>query len=145
MYNAQLTIERFQAEIKRKKETQKHILEECGLNENTFNKMTDKKGISSFSLAKIADKLDCSVDYLLGRTDNPTFHKDIVSNVALGNISNNSGVIGGIGNIAPVTINSNSTEAQAEVLLDTFNSLDPIKQAKLLVYADSLKGEQHEI
>jgi len=27
--------------------------------------------MSSFSLAKIADELDCSVDYLLGRTDNP--------------------------------------------------------------------------
>ena len=30
--------------------------------------MSDKKGISSFSLAKIADYLDVSIDYLLGRT-----------------------------------------------------------------------------
>lgn len=27
------------------------------------------------NLAKIADYLDCSVDYLLGRTDNPNSHK----------------------------------------------------------------------
>ena len=27
------------------------------------------------TLAKIADYLDCSVDYLLGRTDNPNSHK----------------------------------------------------------------------
>ena len=27
------------------------------------------------TLAKIADYLDCSVDYLLGRTDNPHSHK----------------------------------------------------------------------
>lgn len=29
----------------------------------------------SNTLAKIADYLDCSVDYLLGRTDNPNSHK----------------------------------------------------------------------
>ena len=34
--------------------------------------MTDNKGMSSFSLAAIADELDCSVDYLLGRTDSVT-------------------------------------------------------------------------
>lgn len=28
------------------------------------------------TLIKIADYLDCSVDYLLGRTDNPNSHKE---------------------------------------------------------------------
>lgn len=71
MYNAQLTIKRIQSLIKEKGYTQKYVLAECGINENTLKRMTDNKGISSFYLAKIADYLQCSVDYLLGRTDNP--------------------------------------------------------------------------
>ena len=67
MYTAQLTIERIQSLIKEKGLTQKQVLLECGINENTLKRMTDNKGISSFYLAKIADKLECSVDYLLGR------------------------------------------------------------------------------
>ena len=38
-------------------------------------KINDTKGMASFSLARIADYLDVSVDYLLGRTDNPNSHK----------------------------------------------------------------------
>lgn len=51
------------------------MLAKCGLSEATLRQKSDKKGISCFSLAKIADYLDVSVDYLLGRTDNPDSHK----------------------------------------------------------------------
>ncbi len=58
--------------------------------------MSDNKGLSSFSLAKIADYLDCSVDYLLGRTNEPQLiaghsikieeiHGDHCANVNIGN------------------------------------------------------------
>lgn len=71
MYTAQLTIDRIQTLIKEKGFTQKEVLNQCGINENTLKRMTDNKGMSSFYIAKIADRLDCSVDYLLGRTDSP--------------------------------------------------------------------------
>ena len=74
MYTAQLTIDRIKTLIKEKGLTQKMVLSECGINENTLKRMTDNKGMSSFYLAKIADRLGCSVDYLLGRTDNPDIH-----------------------------------------------------------------------
>ncbi len=35
---------------------------------------------SKIILLKLADYLNCSVDYLLGRTDNPKINKDSVSN-----------------------------------------------------------------
>ena len=70
MYNAQLTIERIQTMIKQNGLTQKKVLSDCGISENTLKRMTDNKGMSSFYLAKIADYLGCSVDYLLGRTEN---------------------------------------------------------------------------
>lgn len=133
MYTAQLTISRVQSRIKENNTTQKKVLNECGLSENTLKKMSDTNGMTSFSLAKIADYLDVSVDYLLGRTDNPQAHK--VSNVVYGNLSNNSGIVGNVGS----TINA-AQNGQA-ALIDIFNGLDPVKQAKLLVYADGLRGE----
>ena len=51
------------------------MLAKCGLSEATLRQKSDKKGISCFSLARIADYLDVSVDYLLGRTDVPEVNK----------------------------------------------------------------------
>ncbi len=67
MYSAQLTIERIQTAIKRNNTTQKKLSADLEINENTIKRMTDNKGISSFTLARIADYLHVSVDYLLGR------------------------------------------------------------------------------
>ena len=67
MYNAQNLTSNIRSKVKEKGIIQKDMLKECGLNENSLNQMSDKKGISSFSLAKIADILECSVDSLLGR------------------------------------------------------------------------------
>lgn len=71
MYTAYLTISRIQQAIKEKGYTQKKVFADCGIGEDTVKRMSDNKGISSFYLAKIADYLNCSVDYLLGRTDVP--------------------------------------------------------------------------
>ena len=51
------------------------MLSECGLSESFLRQKSDKKGISCFSLARIADYLDVSVDYLLGRTDKPEVNR----------------------------------------------------------------------
>lgn len=67
MYSAQLTIERIQTAIKHNNTTQKKLSADLEINENTIKRMTDNKGISSFTLARIADYLHVSVDYLLGR------------------------------------------------------------------------------
>lgn len=50
----------------------KSLLEDCGLGSNTFSHMLHGRSIAFDSLAKIADYLDCSVDYLLGRADDPS-------------------------------------------------------------------------
>lgn len=50
----------------------KDMLMECGLSKNTLSSMLSGGSTpKSENLAKIADYLDCSVDYLLGRTDVP--------------------------------------------------------------------------
>ncbi len=132
MYTAQTTIDRVQKQIKSKELVQKTVLEKCGINENTLKKMTDNKGISSFSLAKISDELDCSVDYLLGRTENPQSHKSIAittgdnQNSAIGNVNSDIHIAGDL-------------DTLAADLLKVFEKLDSFKKAKLLLYAEELE------
>lgn len=71
MYTAQMTKERVKSLCKNKKINMEQMLIECSLGVNAIRQINDTKGMASFSLAKIADYLDCSVDYLLGRSDNP--------------------------------------------------------------------------
>ena len=56
---------------KQKNIVMKNMLTECNLGSNTMSAMYHGKSIASDSLAKIADYLDCSVDYLLGRAKTP--------------------------------------------------------------------------
>ena len=71
MYTSQELVDRLKDRSKSKNILIKTLLSECDLNVNTLNQLSEKKGLSSFSLARIADYLDCSVDYLLGRTEIP--------------------------------------------------------------------------
>lgn len=93
MYSAQFTIDRIQALIRKSGKSQKTVLAECGISENTLVRMTDKKGMSSFNLGLIADNLGCSVDYLLGRTDTPDNSPAAITvgdNTRINNIVNSS-------------------------------------------------------
>ena len=60
---------------KEKKIALKDMLADLGLGSNTMSNMRHGRMIAADSLARIADYLDCSVDYLLGRTDNPEINK----------------------------------------------------------------------
>jgi hypothetical protein len=76
MYKAQITKSRIKDMCKNKGVSMSVMLSECSLGVNAIRQINDTKGMSSFALAKIADYLDCSVDYLLGRTDNYDEHSD---------------------------------------------------------------------
>ncbi|WP_329757335.1 MULTISPECIES: helix-turn-helix domain-containing protein [Oscillospiraceae] len=75
MYNALETKNRIKSLCKSKKINMETLLADCELGVNAIRQINDKKGMASYSLARIADALDCSVDYLLGRTDNPEINK----------------------------------------------------------------------
>ena len=66
---------RIKTQAKKRSVLIKDMLSECDLNVNTISELSRGKQVSFVSLAKIADYLDCSVDYLLGRTDNPQAHR----------------------------------------------------------------------
>ena len=69
MTYSQETVQRIKLIAKEKNITIKQLLEICGLGKNTIAKMTSGNDIQTHNFAKIADCLECSVDYLLGRTE----------------------------------------------------------------------------
>lgn len=76
MYISNKIAERINYLLKSKNIQQNVMLEECNLNKNTISIMLSRGSIpKADTLGKIADYLDCSVDYLLSRTDNPKVRK----------------------------------------------------------------------
>lgn len=51
------------------------LLASLGMGINTVSHMAKGQEISYLAFAQIADALSCSVDYLLGRTDDPVLHQ----------------------------------------------------------------------
>ena len=123
MYNAQCTKYSIKNICKVKKVNMEQMLVDCSLGVNAIRQINDTKGMASFSLAKIADYLDCSVDYLLGRTDNPEV---TYNNHAL---SGDGGVAVAGGN-ANITI-SNQQKEDTE-LLNLIKSLPLKKRVKII-------------
>lgn len=71
MYHSQEIAARIKSTAKSKGISLKVMLSECELGINTISQMSKGNDMLSKNLAKIADYLGCSVDYLLCRTDNP--------------------------------------------------------------------------
>ena len=66
--------ERIKLIAKSKGLTVSTVLKEVNLGRNTMANFKTSMPKAD-NLAKIADYLDCSIDYLMGRTDNPDSHK----------------------------------------------------------------------
>jgi len=75
IYDSQEIAKRIKARAKEMKIPLGEVLAACGLGINTVNKISRGTDILTLNFAKIADYLDCSVDYLLGRTDDPQSHR----------------------------------------------------------------------
>lgn len=126
--------------LKEKNVTAYRISKDTGISVSLFSKWKSKStsDISSSNLTKIADYLDCSVDYLLGRTDNP----NIYSNQDTKSIPNNVVNLGNSNN--PIITNNNesslSNEHQNE-LIRIYNSLSTRKQIELMSLAYQMEDE----
>lgn len=72
MYNTQEIVTLLEAIASVKKISINKLLQESGLDKNVIYRMKAQNQMPSVDkIVKIADYLDCSVDYLLGRTDIP--------------------------------------------------------------------------
>lgn len=132
MYNPQITVERITILRNEKNISLVSLNEACNLNKNTI-KMSEssKNGLSAAFLFDISNYLDCSTDYLLGRTDNPKNTNSISNtnttvNGTQANVINN--------NQEPVT---EQTDEMTRELLKAFREL-PFRE-RLEVLNDILK------
>lgn len=67
MYNTQDIASRIKESAKLKNVTVKAMLNDLGLSPTTLAQFAKGKVMSCVNLAKIADYLDCPIDYLMGR------------------------------------------------------------------------------
>lgn len=89
LYNSSDIANRIKLQAKINNIKIKDLLTTCELGINTVSKMSNGTDIYSKNLAKIADSLECSVDYLLGRTDNPKVNKSIYEKSLVNNMAIN--------------------------------------------------------
>ncbi len=93
------------------------IAKDTGISQGTMNEYKNGKKLPTMqNLVKIANALDCSVDYLLGRTDNPKSHK-IHSNDNESCINNSDAL---------------RLDEHQKLLIELYNNLSPIEQIELI-------------
>lgn len=76
MYDNQMIAERIKSRAKERHVKLKDMLNFLSMGINLISQLAKGSNITAINLAQIADYLDCSVDYLLGRTENPQSHKE---------------------------------------------------------------------
>ncbi|MBR7085324.1 MAG: helix-turn-helix transcriptional regulator, partial [Oscillospiraceae bacterium] len=91
MNNSQVVATIIKERAKEKGLTLKKLLEDCELSRNALSSMQAGGYMPRVeNLCKIADYLDCSLDYLLGRTDELTVNTGIQQNITAGGNNNGS-------------------------------------------------------
>lgn len=120
MYVQQEIAERIKKRAKSCNIVLKDVLKKAGTGVNFVSHLSKGQEVSYLTLAKIADELDCSVDYLLCRTENPDSH-----NTHIGDIT-----------VSPYE------DRQLASIIKIYEQLDDVGKAKLLVEADRLKNEK---
>jgi len=134
MYISQNIADRIKRLMKVQKISNSQLADDIdNINVNTISQLSKGREISYVSFAKIADYLHCSVDYLLGRTDNP----DINTNVRTGDVTGVN--INGNTNTS-VNIGS-SKEQDITELVEMVQDLPLVKRAKVITYIDEIKKE----
>lgn len=83
MYESTRIAERIRQAAKEKGMSVNALLKKADVGKNTVTSMSSGAMVAVDSIAKIADALDCSVDYLLGRSDVQTLNPTGLSDEAL--------------------------------------------------------------
>lgn len=128
----------------------KELLFHCELNINAISELAKGKQLSCLSLARIADYLDCSVDYLLGHTDEQTATY-YTHNIKDGNVvqSNNSVAVNGSvfnsGSISTsVSTDKNKDLSNEETeILNIYRSLNIRNKTKFLNLILGMENEEN--
>lgn len=132
MYNPQEIALKIKETAKVKKISIKQLLEKCDLNINYISELAKGKQASALNISKIADCLEVSTDYLLGRTT----EKNISANYGIQNHSDNNQ--GDITN----QLNLQGENGLHGKMLGEFDKLDFKDQVKVLNLIAELSNKE---
>ncbi len=136
MYESYQIAEKIKAIAKSRNIIIKIMLEECGLSKNTLSSMASGGSTpKSENLAKIADYLNCSVDYLLGRTDNP----NITADTYINGDNNNNGQQAINGNVTVNGAAAPNKDTLTEQFMQKFEQLDFDDKVDVMQYVKNKK------
>ncbi len=137
MYNSAEIANRIKNKAKAQKVPIKDMLLACDLSKNALSSMLSGGSIpKSENLAKIADYLDCSVDYLLGRTDNPSVWSS--GGINQSNVYSDHNMI----NVNSPVQSKQSDDSLTSEFMSAFNELDFDNKVKAMNYVSKLKNEK---
>jgi len=137
MYITQDIAKRIKSRLKTQQTNTKTMLSDLNMGINAISEFSKGSQMSCISLARIADYLDCSVDYLLGRTEQPS---STVNNIE-GNVTGNAVMQGSHSSNVTVTNGASALTEEETELLRLFQSLDVKKRVKILNFCYSLEDE----
>ncbi len=128
MYKTVETVQKIKNVAREKGIKISDMLSACGLSKNALASMRAGSWASAESMAKIADYLGVSMDYLLGRAKERAGHNIIIG--------------GDNGNFSPIAcdISSPKMDELSAELLEIFAELNTRQKVEVMAYAISLKG-----
>lgn len=128
MYNSQETADKISFVARQKKLPLKELLSACDLGINSISNMRKGQKIAAESLGLIAEQLEVSVDYLLGRT---TVHEVNHGNVY--NVHNSPLSAQGYNNTVNVTqANTEHADSMVDEMLKQFETLSFADKAEIM-------------
>lgn len=139
MYNPQTTYLRIKnlADIRGVSISQ--ISEECQINKNTISQSANSHdGMKARKLFDISECLNCSADYLLGKSEDPTGH--LKYSIGNNNGNNNGTITNHVNGSKPHNNNDISEE-----MLKKFNNLNFYNKAKVISLIAQLSEEQESM
>ena len=135
MYNSSETSARIKKLAKEKGIQMIELQEKCGLSKNTIMQSgKSQEGMKAKNLYAIAEMLECSVDYLLGRTDNPNETGISVTDNKQTSLTGNNSI--------SINANPNNSTSDDRQLFDMIKNLDLVDRSKIILHIDELKNKK---
>lgn len=131
MTNAQILKDRIKSQCETQGKSISKMLSELELGVNAINQINEKKGIGSFVLLNIADYLEVSTDYLLGRTENKNGYTNKIVNNGNTTVKDN-GIQANVVNNQIQQAQFDSTTIQVAEVFQSLNFTDKAKVINLL-------------
>ena len=133
MYNSQEIATRIKETAKKRGVVIKTMLSDLEINVNTISMLAKGREISYMNFAKIADYLNCSVDYLLCKTDEPNGSGD---NTYYGD---NNGFQANRGTFN-ISSNQEKNDSTTEEFIQVFKNMDLADRVAVMQFAfDKMK------